>query len=372
MKRFIIIGGGILGASTAYHLAKQGAEVILIDRKDKGQATDASAGIICPWLTQRRNKAWYQLAKAGARYYPYLINELEKAGEDNTGYKRVGALSIHKDLEKIKKAGERVSLRRGDAPEIEDVTELSPEEANRLFPVLDIDYHALHISGAARVDGRLLRDSLLSAAEKLGASIINGDAVLQFSGSRVTGVKTGDKEFQAYQVIVCAGAWANSLLKPLGVDLQVTFQKAQIVHLEIQDGNTNEWPVIMPPTNQYLLAFDKQRIVAGATHEDLENLDDRITAGGVAEVLNKALNVAPGLNNSTFIEARVGYRPFTPGFLPVIGPLPGWKGILAANGLGASGLTMGPYLGSELAKLALGLELELDLTLYNIEGAIKS
>ncbi|SDE59016.1 FAD dependent oxidoreductase [Fontibacillus panacisegetis] len=63
MKKIIVIGAGILGASTAYHLAKMGADVLIIDRKDKGQASDAAAGIICPWLSQRRNQAWYRLAK---------------------------------------------------------------------------------------------------------------------------------------------------------------------------------------------------------------------------------------------------------------------------------------------------------------------
>jgi D-amino-acid dehydrogenase len=73
MQKIIVIGAGILGASTAYHLAKSGAEVIIVDRHDRGQATYAAAGIVCPWLSQRRNKAWYQLAIGGARYYPDLI-----------------------------------------------------------------------------------------------------------------------------------------------------------------------------------------------------------------------------------------------------------------------------------------------------------
>ena len=50
--------------------------------------------------------------------------------------------------------------------------------------------------------------------------------------------------------------------------------------------------------------------------------DMRVTAGGLNEVLDKALQVAPGLSDSTFTEARVGYRPFTPGFLPIIGEVP--------------------------------------------------
>jgi D-amino-acid dehydrogenase len=88
------------------------------------------------------------------------------------------------------------------------------------------------------------------------------------------------------------------------------------------------------------------------------------------EVLNKGLALAPALADSTVLETRVGFRPFTPGFLPVIGAIPGWKGAYAANGLGASGLTVGPYLGSQLAKLARGEKLEIELSDYDIAKAM--
>ena len=65
MKEFIVIGAGILGASTAYHLARAGVVVTVVDRNDPGQATDAAAGIICPWLSQRRNKHGMHSQKAG-------------------------------------------------------------------------------------------------------------------------------------------------------------------------------------------------------------------------------------------------------------------------------------------------------------------
>lgn len=97
MKSYIIIGAGILGASAAYHLAKAGADVTVIDWKHPGQATDAAAGIVCPWLSQRRNQAWYAIAKGGARYYNQLIQQLEADGETETGYQKVGAVSLHTD-----------------------------------------------------------------------------------------------------------------------------------------------------------------------------------------------------------------------------------------------------------------------------------
>jgi len=370
MQKIIVVGAGILGASTAYQLAKKGAQVIVVDRKDKGQATDAAAGIVCPWLSQRRNKAWYELAKAGARYYPDLINELKEDGEIHTGYSRVGAISLHKDEKKLEKMAERALIRRQDAPEIGEIARLSSQETKQLFPALDAEYESVYVSGGARVDGRALRDSLLRAAQKNGAELIYDEARLLFHGTRVTGIVTSQKEIIADTVIICTGAWAPQMLRPLGVDLKVRFQKAQISHLKVKDENAGKQPVVMPPGTLYLLAFDDNRVVAGSTHEDTDVFDTMVTAGGVSEIFTKALETAPGLSEAGYLETRVGFRPFTPGFLPIIGPLPGWKGILVANGLGSSGLTVGPFLGFQLAKLALELDLEIDLENYSVEGAL--
>lgn len=371
MQKMIVVGAGILGASAAYHLAKSGVDITLVDRFDRGQATDSAAGIICPWLSQRRNKAWYQLVKGGARYYPDLIDQLEADGDKETGYKRVGAICLHTDADKLEKMAERARKRREDAPEIGEISILSPAETKRLFPPLSEEYGSVHVSGGARVNGRALRNSLINAAIKYGADFLQGDATLVYKDKQVTGIKLNEITLEADQVIVTGGAWSKELLQPLGINFLVKPQKAQIIQLQMQDMDTSQWPVVMPPNDQYILTFEDGRVVVGATHEDDAGFDYRVTAGGVNEVLGKALAVAPGLANSTMIETRVGFRPFTPGFLPVIGALPNYKGILIANGLGASGLTSGPYLGSELAKLALGKPTEIDLSLYDVAGALE-
>lgn len=372
MKKTIIIGAGILGASTAYHLAKAGADVIVIDKRDKGQATSAAAGIVCPWLSQRRNKAWYNLAKSGASYYPKLIDDLKKEGETHTGYSKVGAISIHTDVEKLNAMEKRALKRKADAPEMGEITILTPNQTRELFPPLAEGFGAVHVSGAARVDGRALLASLLSGAKKHGASLLTGEASLLFRENRVIGASINNDYIYADSVIVTAGAWANQVIKPLGVSFKVSSQKAQIIHLELPEAKTDNWPVVMPPTDQYLLSFKNGRIVIGATHENNVGFDNRVTAGGMYEIFSKALQIAPGLVESTVLETRVGFRPFTPNFLPVIGPLPGFEGILVANGLGASGLTMGPYIGSEIAKLALGKEPEINLLDYDVSGAVET
>ncbi|WHY84077.1 FAD-binding oxidoreductase [Neobacillus novalis] len=372
MQKILIIGAGILGASAAYHLAKQNAEVILVDREELGQATDAAAGIVCPWLSQRRNQAWYRLAKGGARYYPELIAQLEANGEQDTGYKQVGAISLHTDIDKLEQMAERARKRREDAPEIGEIKILTPMETKGLFPPLSEEFGSVYISGGARVNGRALCKALIRSSIKLGVTFLKGSASLVFKENRVIGIKLDDKTIFADQVIVAAGAWAHELLQPLGVDFFIKPQKAQIVHLHLPETDTGAWPVVMPPNNQYLLALDNGRVIVGSTHENEAGFDHRVTAGGVNDILSRGLETAPGLANSTFVETRVGFRPVAPGFLPVAGALPHYEGIFLANGLGASGLTSGPYLGAELAKLVLGRETEIDLSSYDVAGALRA
>ena len=75
--RIAVVGAGILGASTAYHLAAAGAEVVLVDDVAQGRATAAGAGIICPWPSLMEDPAWYMLASAGAQIAPNLTGRSE-------------------------------------------------------------------------------------------------------------------------------------------------------------------------------------------------------------------------------------------------------------------------------------------------------
>lgn len=359
MVSVIVIGGGILGASTAYHLAKQNVKVTLIDRQDLGQASAAAAGIICPWISQRRNKKWYALVRNGAKYYKQLVKELEDLGETSTGYKQVGAIALQNDAKKLQKMLERAIEKREEAPEIGDLKILSPDETKSLFPLISEDFSSLYVGGAARVDGCAMRDALVSAAKKLGAEIIHGDAQLLDGNVFVNG-----SQLKADKIILTAGAWGNEIPTKLGVNMKVSFQKAQIMHFHIEDENTGDWPVVLPPSNQYLLTFDHGKVVAGSTYEENTGYDIRVTEEGKRELLENSINIAKSLENAEVKEVRVGFRPYTPEFLPVIGNLPGFATIYFANGLGASGLTAGPFVGAELARLALGHETVLDISAY--------
>ncbi|UJL47202.1 FAD-binding oxidoreductase [Virgibacillus sp. NKC19-16] len=81
----IIIGSGIVGASAAYHLAKNNTDVIVVDKEHQGNATSAGAGIVCPWISSVQDENWYKIAKGGAHYYPELIDQLKEDGEHDVG-----------------------------------------------------------------------------------------------------------------------------------------------------------------------------------------------------------------------------------------------------------------------------------------------
>ncbi|QHJ72304.1 NAD(P)/FAD-dependent oxidoreductase [Planococcus halotolerans] len=370
MKSLIIIGGGILGASTAYEAAKAGAEVILIDRADSGQATGAAAGIVCPWISQRRNKAWYHLAKSGAKYYPALIKELEELGETDTGYKQVGIVSIHEDS-KLDKMEAKARERKEDAPEMGEVERLTAEQTQALFPHAGNEYGSLYVSGAARVDGRAVRDALVSAARKLGAEIIAGDAKLIIENDKVIGVKTEQQEIYADSIVSAGGAWAPELFGALGLEMDVVPQKAQILQLQLEETATGDWPVAMVPFGQYIVPFANGRIIAGATHENNAGFDTKLTAGGIHHVLDKVLDVVPGLAAAELTGASTGFRPSTLSALPFIGQVPEHGNLFAANALGSSGLTAGPFLGAQLAKIAMGISPDIELGDYAIDQVFR-
>ena len=187
--RLIVVGGGIVGAACAYTASNLGAQVTLIDAGRDGQATAAGAGIICPWSDPAPDPARYALACAAAREYPALVAELAERGEPDVSYRRVGALLLPGSEELAEAALGRLAERHAATPEMGSVRLLSGAEARELFPPLGPVPAAVHIAGAARVDGRRVAAALTHAAERLGAVVRPGQAELGVGGGagRATG-----------------------------------------------------------------------------------------------------------------------------------------------------------------------------------------
>ncbi len=356
----VVLGAGILGASAAYHLAREGAGVTIVDAARPGRATAAGAGIVCPWVTGAEDPTFFALYERGARYYPELMAALGELGAGETGYARVGALCVADDAGTLDAIEHLARRRASSAPEAGEIRRLRPATARTLFPPLREGLSALSVSGGARVDGRRMTAALLSAAARFGATRREGMAALEASGACAPRVRLGAERLAADAVVLAAGAWAPALLSPLGRALAIAPQRGQIVHLGLPGQDTSHWPVILPTGSHYLLAFEDSRVVVGATREDA-GFDDRVTARGMAEVLAEAFRIAPGLADATVLETRVGFRPVGPDIRPMLGPVADISGLFIGNGLGAAGLTIGPYAGRLLAALVLGRKPDIDL-----------
>ena len=370
----IVIGGGIVGASAAYRLARSGARVTLVDRADVGQATAAGAGIISPGTSYKPPTAFFPLAFRAVAYYDTLLAALEEDGETETGFEAVGLLHVATTEAEAMTLPILLQLieerRASGAPRIGSVEMLSDDEARALFPALGACLGAIHTSDAARVDGRLLCDAMRRGAARHGARIVTGSAEAIRELSDGVELTVNGETLTAGAAILASGAWSGTLAETLGLRLPVFPQRGQILHLRLPGRETARWPIVVGFHSHYLLTFPQDRVVAGATRESDAGYDVRITAGGVREALDEALRVAPGLADATLDEVRVGLRPASPDGLPLLGRIPGHEHLYVATGHGASGLQLGPYSGALVADLALGqssapgLGVDLDLAPY--------
>lgn len=365
--RVIVIGSGIAGASTAFHLVRSGAEVVLVDDLRAGRATDAGAGIVSPWTSRTLHGPEYDLADRAARHYRDLVGLLDEDGGQGSSFDIIGAMVVSADQDELTEAHERVEARARTSPEAGTVRRLDPDGARELFRALAPGLGAVHVSGAARVDGRVLREALLRAAMSHGARYHEGEARLWHTGDRVRGVELADSSLDADAVVIAAGAWSQALLEPLGVRLAMAPQRGQISHFTLPGVDTSAWPVVLPVSSHYLLAFPGSHIVAGATRETGTGFDHRVTAAGQREVLDHALAVAPGLAQATLLETRVGFRPLSTDGAPLLGPLDGHPEVYVVSGFGPSGLTLGPYVGLIAATELTGAPSPVDLTPFRPE-----
>lgn len=356
----VVVGGGISGAAAAYRLSRDGVGVTLVDAAHEGQATAAGAGIISHAALRPLPDHWMRLFRESTRYYGSLVSHLAEDGEPDVGYAVVGEIIIAPGedgpdrLVEIASTLSRENDRWPDLP-VGEIDMLSPAEARRLFPPLADGLGAVHTSKVGRVDGRLLRDALHRAVTRRRGRVVTGTVRLEDrGGASAPAVHVAGERIEVDAVIVAAGAWTPELLVPLGVDLPVAPQRGQIVHVAVPAADTSSYPVVSGHGAGYMVAFPTGRVVLGATREDGAGFDYRVTAGGVGDILNRALEVAPGLGGATLQEIRVGFRPASSDGMPILGPVPGFTGLFVATGFGPSGLTLGPYSADLVAATATG------------------
>lgn len=367
-----VVGGGIVGSTTAFYLSQNPDYTVSLYDSGKGQATSAAAGIICPWLSQRRNKQWYQLAASGAAFYPELMRDLNEDPDSSEVYRQVGTL-VFKKTPKLLSKLEKIALKRREAaPTMGDLAILSPAEIQTKIPLLHTTDSALYASGGAKVDGSLLTRKLKAAAQRNGAEIVDTAVHLSLtdSTSQPYRLSTADELQKDFDIVVLAvGAWLPELLDPLGYSVDIRPQKGQLVELHL-DAETADWPVVMPDGEKDIIPFANGKIIVGATHENDQGYNLEPTKEQLRSMLDEAIEMAPDLANADIKGIRVGTRAYTSDFAPFFGEVPDAPGLYAASGLGSSGLTSGPMIAKILTQLINGEQPDLPVEDYPIENYV--
>lgn len=342
MSQFTVIGGGIIGASTAYHLVKKGHDVTVYDRNDRGNATGASAGIINPWVSQRRNKKWYRLVTQAARYYPGFIKQLEDETGAETGYIRRGSISLFKDDEVQELAFNRISKKKPDAPEMGEVKMVSREEIKNYHPHLSDKYSGVYVEGGAQVKGALLRKALKTAFIKAGGTWLEETAPEKTNG----------------MTIYATGAWGSEQ----GYDPAITHQRSEVLHFKVEESEVVKTPVVMALGPIYIVEMGDNEFAVGTTHQKTDSYDVTPSEENYQYLRGLAERYFPD-SELTDIRMMVGFKPYTRDFLPFIGHVD--DNTFVINGAGATGLTAGPVIGHEVAGFLSGEATELDLNDYS-------
>lgn len=356
MPEVVVVGGGIIGASAGYNLARAGANVTVVDREDPGTATNAAAGIIGALDDNPPHEEWSGYAVPAMRYYGQLASELEELGETDHSFRVMGELklSVAEDPEQdlnAKLAQRQAVIDTFGSEGIGTNVLIGSSEVRRICPLLEGVDLAIWHDRIANVDGLKFRRALLSALQRIGGTYVQGSAELTVKADRIEGVDVDGVFLPCNTVILASGSWANQTLGPLGLSSDVYSMRGQITHAYLP--GAGDIPAIVGINGHYVLSFPDDRVVFGATRErDVFKHD--VTVGGVMENIREVARIIPSIESAALIETRVGFRPFTTDRIPHIGWASSIGGLLLGLGISSQGMTLGAYTGAVMADQALG------------------
>ena len=333
----IVAGGGVFGCATAYHLAKEGVEVLLLERDFiAAGASGASAGMIS---TPSDTAEWMvKYILAGHRLLHDYQDELE------VDYELVHGGSFYlgfteQDCDRLRAQVER-SNSVGLTFEYLEASEVLDMEPHYNPALLGASFNPV----ATQVNPMLVTFALAQAAGRHGAEIRTGVRVLEIEsgpGDKHI-VRTNVGIFEADWVVDAAGAWAPELLRRQNISIPVWPSRGQVVLTEPLPTITER--MVHVPGRGYVRQTASGNFFIGS-HQELVGFDKKVTLERIAFFANTAVMAIPMLANARLLRAHAGMRPMSPDQYPIIGPVPGHERILMATGASGTGIQYGPICG---------------------------
>ena len=310
----IIIGAGIIGCAIGRELARRGASVRIFESRSVGAgATHASAGVLAPYIEAHERGPLFDLTLQSLAMYDDFIAEVSAEAGITVEYRRCGTLEVAMDA--ASEVRLRASAMRPDEGNV--LQWLDARAARSLEPALPESIRgALFASLHGYVAVPELTDALVWAALRHGAQLETTD--------RVTAVQPMDKGLKvvtsdgtmwsAGLVVVAAGSWSGQIATEPAPRPQVKPIRGQLLRLRWHAEPLRH--IIWGP-GCYIVPWENGMVLVGATVEDV-GFDERVTVAGVRGLLDAVSELLPDVPQATFVEARAGLRPASPGGLPII------------------------------------------------------
>jgi len=350
----LVIGGGIVGCSLAWELARTRLRVTLVERGRIGcGASSAAAGLLVP----PREGPLATLGRRAAVFYDSWLGELRQAGAADVGYRRPGLLEVCTDprrgeeIQRDLAAANRLPL-PAEWISAAGLREREPELAAGVCG-------AIFYPEVAQVDPPRLVRQVARVAELAGVRLREGEPVRRLvrEGDRITSVETGTTRYYPGVVILAAGAWSGDIAQLLGVELPTSPVKGQLLLSDCR----------VPPVRTPLFAGDallvprpEGRLLLGVTIEEA-GFDERVTLDGLRHILQGTCALVPAVGRLPFGRAWAGLRPGTPDGLPYLGSVPPLSNVWVSTGHFRKGILLAPLCGRLLAQSIVAGQLDEDL-----------
>lgn len=354
----IIIGGGIVGCSTAYHLTKLGWEdVVILERKKISSGTSwAAAGLLGQlWSTG----ALTQLAKYGADLYAGLEQETGQP----TGYKRHGSIRVARTPARRQEYLRSLGMARAFGIRME---EISPEEAARLIPVMRTD----DLTGAwfqpddGVTNPEDTTQALAKGARMGGATILENVCVtgITLKNGTVCGVETEGGDIACEIVVNCAGMWGREVGKMVGVSLPLFAAEHMHMTTEPMDGVYKEMPYLRDMDGYIYIKEEMGGLLMGgfephAKTWGLDGIPENFEYTQLQEdwdqmelFMTSAMHRVPKFEEAGISSLTTVPESFTPDTAYMLGEAPGVKNFFVACGMNSVGITSAGGAGMALAQ----------------------
>jgi glycine cleavage system aminomethyltransferase T/glycine/D-amino acid oxidase-like deaminating enzyme len=354
----VIIGGGVVGCSIAYHFAKMGwSDVVLLERMQLTCGTTWHAAGLIGQLRGSMNMT--QLA----RYTCDLYHGLEAETGQATGYRQSGSISIATNNERFEELKRNASMAKVFGLQVDVI---GRDEIKSRYPLInDSDVlGGIHIPSDGYGNAVDITQALAKGARKGGVQIIQGTRVIAIhhDGEKATGVSTDKGNIEAKYVVICGGMWSRDLAASVGVNIPLQACEHYYVLFESVEGLDPGLPVLRDYDACTYYKYDAGKLMVGAFEPSarpwgINGIPDDFCFDEIAgsfehmePVLEQAMQRIPALENAGIQKFFCGPESFTPDVRYHLGEAPELKNCFVAAGMNSIGLQSAGGIGKVMAE----------------------